>query len=42
MAAIEKRNQILEQLASRPDSSLKSLVLTAEEPEGDDGAKDES
>ncbi|ENT4680972.1 TPA: hypothetical protein ACGTF0_001483 [Salmonella enterica] len=42
MAAIEKRNQILGQLASRPDSSLKSLVLTAEEPEGDDGAKDES
>ncbi|EDZ3093001.1 alpha/beta hydrolase [Salmonella enterica] len=42
VAAMEKRNQILEQLASRPDSSLKSLVLTAEEPEGDDGAKDES
>lgn len=42
VAAIEKRNQILGQLASRPDSSLKSLVLTAEEPEGDDGAKDES
>ncbi|MGT2498093.1 HP1 family phage holin, partial [Salmonella enterica] len=42
VAAMEKRNQILEQLASRPDSSLKSLVLTAEEPEGDDGTKDES
>ncbi|HGV9179035.1 TPA: HP1 family phage holin, partial [Salmonella enterica subsp. enterica serovar Newport] len=42
VAAMEKRNQILEQLASRPDSSLKSLVLTAEEPEGDDGAKDKS
>ncbi|ELB6473783.1 phage holin family protein [Salmonella enterica] len=42
VAAMEKRNQILEQLARRPDSSLKSLVLTAEEPEGDDGAKDAS
>ncbi|ECA5248495.1 alpha/beta hydrolase [Salmonella enterica subsp. salamae] len=42
VAAMVRRNQILEQLACRPDSSLKSMVLTAEEPEGGDGTKDEA
>ncbi|EOS9784431.1 HP1 family phage holin [Salmonella enterica] len=41
VAAMEKRNQILEQLARRPESSLKSLVLTAEEPEGGNGTQTE-
>ncbi|ENV2803642.1 HP1 family phage holin [Salmonella enterica] len=42
VAAMERRNQILEQLARRPESSLKSVVLTAEVPEGGNGAQDKS
>ncbi|EIZ6121468.1 phage holin family protein [Salmonella enterica] len=40
-SAMERRNQILEKLAGRPDSSVKSLVLTAEEQEMAPGAGDE-
>ncbi|EAW1478185.1 alpha/beta hydrolase [Salmonella enterica] len=38
-AAMDKRNQILERLAQRPESALKSLVLTSEEVEVDGGNK---